>query len=361
MRDRSRQKGQAIALLAIALAAIVAGVAVVVDGGYAYAQRRVSQNASDFSAMAGTRVIGLKRIGQPVNGAQVRSAIDSALSANDATLVSATYIDQDGVDLGPVSTGGAIPGNAFGVVVEATTSWQPFLLGLLGVTDWNAGSRATAKTPGEALGGGVMPVGIEDLTYNELEACPLDNLNPCIDQNLTSGELNIPGGFGWLKFGLQGNGGKCDWSYSLGMIADGGCQTSKTFLDSQIGPPADSHGCCTAVDEPGPNGETNENKIGSLTGNEWGDLSFYIDNRIPVWVPIWDDDITSPGGANGYYGIVGFGAIVFTGDNEHAKWLEGAAIADACEEDTEIEGELYCSAPGGPFILDATGEVELIN
>jgi hypothetical protein len=359
MRDRSRQRGQAIALLAIALAAIVAGVAVVVDGGYAYAQRRVSQNASDFSAMAGTRVIGLKRIGQPVNGAQVRSAIDSSLSANEASLVSAIYIDEDGVDLGPVSTGGAIPGDAFGVVVEASTSWQPFLLGLIGVTDWQADAKATAKTPGRVLGGGVMPIGIQENTYDGLTDCPLDNLDSCVDQNLTSGNLNIPGGFGWLKFGLQGSGGKCDWTYSLGMIADGGCESSKTFLDSQIGPPADSHGCCTDVRDDGPNGETNERKIGNLTGNEWGDLSFYTDNRIPVWVPVWD--IAGGTGTNGFYQIVGFGAIVLTGDNEHAKWLEGAAISDACEEGTEITGSNFCTAPGGPFVLDATGEVELIN
>ena len=167
--------------------------------------------------------------------------------------------------------------------MEAKTDWQPFLLGVIGITDWAAGAKATAKTPGEALGGGVMPVGIQDSQFDDLVPCPITDLGTCVDQNLTSGALNIPGGFGWLKFGLQGNGGKCAWSSSLGMIDDGGCQTSKTFLDSQIGPPADSHGCCTAVNQP-----SSVDLIGSLTGNEWGDLSWYIANRIPVWVPIWD-------------------------------------------------------------------------
>ena len=85
-------------------------------------------------------------------------------------------------------------------------------------------------------------------------------------------------------------------------------------------------------------------RIGSLTGNEWGDLSFYTDNQIPVWVPIWD--YAGGNGANGWYHIVGFGAIVFTGDNEHAKWLEGAAIESACKPGTEITGHPTAPSPG---------------
>ena len=41
--DRSAQHGQAIALFAIALGALVLGAAIVVDGGYAFAQRRSAQ------------------------------------------------------------------------------------------------------------------------------------------------------------------------------------------------------------------------------------------------------------------------------------------------------------------------------
>ena len=353
-RDRSRQQGQAIALLAIALAAIVAGVAVVVDGGYAFAERRQSQNAADFAAMAGTRVVGQHLVHKSESPGNVTQAIQTTLAANDAILESATYIDDAGNALGNVVGSTSIPGNAFGVVVEAKTQWQPFLLGLLGITDWEAGAVATAKSPGTSLGGGVMPVGVQQSAYDALTSCPLTDLDDCLSQGLTPGVLNGPGQFGWLKFGIQGLGGKCDWTSSLGMVADGGCQTSKTFLDSQIGPPAVSHGCCTSVDQPG-----SVDLIGGLTGNEWGDLSFYIDNQIPVWVPVWD--VIAGNGANASYSIVGFGAIVFTGDNEHAKWLEGASLDDACEDGTAISGHSYCTTPGGPFILDATGEVLLIN
>ena len=194
----------------------------------------------------------------------------------------AQFVDEAGEPMGSVADASHIPHGAFGVIVSARTDWQPFLLGIIGVTDWSASSSATAYTPGRSVGGGVMPLGIQDEVFDTHARCPMTDVDDCID-SLTTGHLNIPGGFGWLKFGIQGQGGKCDWASSLGMLADGGCESSKTFLDSQIGPPTDSHGCCTAVGLPG-----SEDKIGSLTGNEWGDLSFYIDNQIPFWVPIWD-------------------------------------------------------------------------
>jgi hypothetical protein len=137
-------------------------------------------------------------------------------------------------------------------------------------------------------------------------------------------------------------------------MIEGGCESSKTFLDEQIGPPGNSYGCCTAVGLSG-----SSDQIGSLTGNKWGDLSYYTENRIPVWVPIWDEAHDT--GANGYYHIVGFGAIILTGDNEHAKWLEGAAIESPCKPGTEVAGHDYCSEPGGAFTIDVTGEVLLVR
>jgi hypothetical protein len=353
---RRAERGQILPMFALALVTLVLGAGVVVDGGYAYAQRRLTQNAADFAAMAGTRIIGQKLTGRPIGAgtaANVQGAITDVLDANDAELVSASYVNESGLALADVMTAGAIPSLAFGVVVEARSAWRPFLLGVVGGGDWLASAKATAFTPGRSLGGGMLPLGIEAPTYDGLVACSLLDINDCIDQNLTSGHLNIPGGFGWLKFGLNGNGNKCDWGPSLGMI-DGGCASSKTFLDEQIGPPGDSYGCCTAVGQPG-----SADLIGSLTGNEWGDLSFYTDYQIPVWVPIWD--YAGGNGANGWYHIVGFGAIILTGDNEHAKWLEGASIADACVPGTEIPGHDYCTAPGGAFTIDVTGEVRLVR
>jgi len=359
--ERSSQHGQVMVLFALALTAIVLGVAVVVDGGYAYAQRRTAQNAADFAAMAGTRIVGVSLVGQPVGAGtaqNVENAITSVLAANDAQLVSAQYVSASGAALGNVVGASSIPNDANGVVVGARTNWKPFLLGVIGLTDWAASATATATTPGSSTGGGVLPVGLEEDTYDGLSKCPQTALDDCID-NLTSGQLNIPGGFGWLSFGLHGNGGKCDWDSSLGMV-DGGCETNQPFLDWQIGPDPQSSECCSEV-----NLGVSVDKIASLTGNEWGDLSYYVDEKIPVWVPVWD--YAGGNGANAFYHIVGFGAIVFTGVGDpHAKWLEGAGVEVTCGTRDEpkryvVPGRDYCSAPLGTFKIEVTGAVQLVR
>ena len=316
---RPPQRGQILVLFTLALVVLLLGTGLVVDGGYAFSQRRTAQNAADFAAMAGTRIVGEARTGQPPGAGtagNVQAAINSALLANNALLESAQYVDASGAALGNVVGAGAIPANAMGVAVNATTSWRPFFLGILGVDNWEATSTATAMTPGSSKGGGVLPVGLNATIYDNLTECPVDDLTDCVSP-LTSGVQNIPGGFGWLSFGVNGNGNKCDF-VSLGMLADGGCQMNQNFLDSQIGPPANSHGCCTVVGLPG-----SADVINTLTGNEWADLSFYIDNQIPVWVPIWDT--AGSNGSGAYYHIVGFGAIVFAGSGtQHAQ------VADRC-------------------------------
>lgn len=356
--DRSSQHGQAIALFALALTAIVLAAGVVVDGGYAFAQRRQAQNAADFAAMAGTRIVGEALTKNPPGAgtaANVQNAINATLVANDAQLINAQYVNHKGEALGSVSGSTTIPNNAFGVVVEARTNWKPFLLGVIGITDWVASTSATALTPGESTGGAVLPVGLAEDTYDAMSSCPAENLNTCLQQPLTPGHLIGPGSFGWLSFGLQGNGGKCDWTNSLGMVADGGCQVNQPFLQSQIWPDPNAHGCCTAVGQPG-----SEDTIGTLTGNEWGDLSHYIDNQIPVWVPIYDSGTPQPNGngSKAFYDIVGFGAIVFIDEDgsQHAKWLKGSAVESTW---CAVPGHSYCAGPGGSFKFGVTGEVQL--
>jgi hypothetical protein len=100
-----------------------------------------------------------------------------------------------------------------------------------------------------------------------------------------------------------------------------------------------------------------------MPGNKFGDISWYIDNKIPVWIPIYDTTDPPGAGSHDSYHIVGFAAIVFTDvDKMHAKWVEGVMIENACGEDNpQVPGKLYCNAPGDPFVLGETGAVQLVR
>ena len=67
-RSDTRQQGQMIVLFGISLIALVLLIGLVVDGGFAFVERRNVQNAADFAALAGARVVAQARVGDAVNG-----------------------------------------------------------------------------------------------------------------------------------------------------------------------------------------------------------------------------------------------------------------------------------------------------
>ena len=220
---RHPQRGQVMALFALALTALVLGVGIVVDGGFAFAQRRVAQNAADFAAMAGTRIVGLDKTGRPALATDVTDAIDSVLEANDAELVSAQYVDAAGNALGHVVGRQQHPrarlrGGGGGADRLATVPARGHRRDRLGRLPRGPRPRhqATASAVGSCRSGSRTTV------YDDLDRCQLRDLTPCINQHLTSGRIIDPGDFGWLAFGLgEKDNDKCDWDDSLGMVPSG--------------------------------------------------------------------------------------------------------------------------------------------
>src|SRR2546423_6467810 len=141
-----------IIMFALVLTVVVTFVGLVVDGGYALAQRRGSQNAADFAALAGARIVAERIGGDATNGtdANVQAAIQSVATANGGRPITFSapdgprYIASDGSLLGYVGTG-AIPAEAVGVHVVSDRVWRPFFLGIIGAVDWTASAEATAK------------------------------------------------------------------------------------------------------------------------------------------------------------------------------------------------------------------------
>ena len=334
VRQTGRPKGQILALFALSLTAVILGVGLVIDGGNALSQRRTSQNTSDFAALAGARIIATwideahSGAGTIVNGtdANVRAAIQTSITAGGGDPITfgapngPVYINDQAASLGYVGTGAAgstPPAGTVGVRVTSSRTFQPYFLGIVGMKDWAASAVATARGGYAAggPGGDVFPAGISLAFFQTYPFCAgeVGSSPSCTPQHLTPGTLNVPGGFGWLKFGAVG---KCA-GFGLGMSTTDGCDNDKPFLQSEIGPPPNSYGCCTAVT----GGPAPADRIGSLPGNkESADCDYYIDNKVTVTVPIWND--AGGTGANAWYHIVGFAGFQLTACNG-GKDIEG--------------------------------------
>jgi Flp pilus assembly protein TadG len=320
--------GQTLVLFALGVTVLVMLVALVVDGGNGLAQRRDAQNDADFAALAGARIVAHFVAGDLSNGtdANVRQAIVNSVSATGGTVTFGSptgprYVDTAGATKGYVGAFGSAPPPAgtVGVVVPASRTFRTYFLGIIQVPSLTASATATARGgyAAGAPGGGVFPVGIAEAFFLVPGRMPCggevstDPGSPCYPQHMTPGTLNVPGGFGWLKLGAAG---KCT-GFGLGMTNDG-CDENKPFLQSEIGPPPNSHGCCTA-----PSGDPAKDRIGSLPGNKASaDCDWYIDNKVIITVPVWD--YAGGTGANGWYHIIGFTGFQLTACNG-GKDIEG--------------------------------------
>jgi hypothetical protein len=141
--SEGRTPGQALVVMVLAVALVMAATAVVLDGGNAMAQQRATQNASDAAALAGAVVIGQKFSGSPRTDGQVFSAVQTAFGNNASALSSANYVDFNLNMLAAVGNG-AIPSSAAGVHAEGQRTFNTLLAGIIGQPTWTAGAKATA-------------------------------------------------------------------------------------------------------------------------------------------------------------------------------------------------------------------------
>jgi Flp pilus assembly protein TadG len=150
MTDRRGEKGQVLVIGALMMTALIGFLAVVLDVGNAYAQRRFVQNAADAASIAGARYLAINR--EAPSDAGTRGALTALLSPNGgATLAPAAgpdagawYVQLDGSTVSPVNGTGAVPSTARGVRVNATKTFPTFFAGIFGHETMTVTATATA-------------------------------------------------------------------------------------------------------------------------------------------------------------------------------------------------------------------------
>ena len=223
-RSRRGERGQAIVVLTLSVAAVLALAALVVDGGNAMAHQRSTQNASDAAALSGSTVLVENMSGAVRSDADVFAAMSAAFAANETDFESAFYIDYIGNVVGQVGDGGAIPGAAGGIRAHGTRSFPTYMAGIAGLGAMESGAQATALA-GASVGTCAaiegcaispvtfsIPIRVCDGTNRPLklgEHWPLTDLASAEAGDTSTMSIvplctTGPGGVGWLDLSVLG-------------------------------------------------------------------------------------------------------------------------------------------------------------
>lgn len=140
------RRGQVLVLTALALFALVAFVALAVDVGNVYRERRHMQNAADAGALAGAREICF---GDPTQ-AEARAREYA--------------VDRNGAQGSEITVSGG-----FTVTVVATETVKTFFAGVLGFNEVPVAADATAVCGKAAAASGLWPVGFDKRRWQYAE------------------------------------------------------------------------------------------------------------------------------------------------------------------------------------------------
>jgi hypothetical protein len=172
-RHRTGERGQILAIAAIAMVAMIGGVSLILEAGNAYAHQRVAQNAADSVANAGAAVLA-ERLGGAVKGdSDVFVAMDAIATANELGTWEGYYTDVPGhmlttagaiapnkaaaARVGPADGDVSIPPGAQGVQVGGSQTFGTTFARVLGINQFTASADATAVA-GTLSGGQFLPV-----------------------------------------------------------------------------------------------------------------------------------------------------------------------------------------------------------
>jgi len=110
-RRPGRESGQIIVIAALAMIAIIGGVALVLEGGNAYANQRVAQNAADAVAHAGATVLAQRLGGTAKDDEDVADWMKTIADANGLASFTGYYVNVLGLRSRPPGSRPRHPAN----------------------------------------------------------------------------------------------------------------------------------------------------------------------------------------------------------------------------------------------------------
>lgn len=195
------QRGQVMALTALALVAVCAMAGFSIDVASWYQAQRKVQSVADASALAAVKDL-------PGNQGQATSDASTYASKNSGTLastaVSTKYMSGDTI------------------TVTASATAPSYFLKVLGIGSANVAATATATAENLQSANGAMPFGVIN-TQPELTGCG----GPCYNTStsLTIAKVGAPGGFGIIN--VDGSSGPASPATLAAWITNGcNCTTN---------------------------------------------------------------------------------------------------------------------------------------
>ena len=165
--DRRNSRGQIVPLFALGLIAIVAGVGLVIDTGFAFAQRRDQQNAADLAAFAGANAL--------LNGKDASAAAQASSASNGFQ----HQVDDVSVTVTVQPTT---------VRVDITAPHDNYFAGVVpGQGSWDVSVSATALAGIPTKFVGVAPFTLSQDVFDPVTGLPFANFTVPSDYTKTQG------------------------------------------------------------------------------------------------------------------------------------------------------------------------------
>ncbi len=315
-RFRLRQEGQSALIIAGGLVALIALLAVVVDAGNAYAQRRQVQNAMDAGAQAGAIALAQGKTNGEVSTAIQKFVRSNGVStsgiksyyvvqdANGNSIVVRTYDTVEAYGLNNVTERISVGGNllpVIGVQVEGDKQFPTFFAGVVGFSTMSANGMAAAyANKGACSAGGLFPIIVSESTFADEDGDGNPDIHyeqdePTYTYRIWENKQTAPGNFGYLS-----------WN---------GDPSVPTLVNNMLDP-SRSGFWGVNDDVPGSTGTMASSNVRAA-------LQQYVDSGTPVTIPIYDT--VSGTGNNTTYNIKGFARFKIVAFNYQGqdKYIEG--------------------------------------